>query len=163
MAKAGKKVTPKRAKAAAARPAAKVASAAKKPAEPAFTAKTAEEITATFPDRIGLTAKVSAALAAENVNILAGTGYSASGMRRDDPEERHRDGEHAEGERLVARQGHVVNAEAVGDGGDGGEALSEDLENGPHSPDVVRDAREEHDDAAQCHALEHPRRGGERE
>lgn len=31
---------------------------------------------------MGLTAKVAAALAAENVNILAGTGYSASGMRR---------------------------------------------------------------------------------
>ena len=29
-----------------------------------------------------MTAKVSAALAAENVNILAGTGYSASGARR---------------------------------------------------------------------------------
>jgi predicted amino acid-binding ACT domain protein len=31
---------------------------------------------------MGLTAKVASALAAENVNILAGTGYSASGMRR---------------------------------------------------------------------------------
>jgi hypothetical protein len=31
---------------------------------------------------VGLTAKVAAALARENVNILAGTGYSASGMRR---------------------------------------------------------------------------------
>lgn len=49
---------------------------------PAFTAKTAKEITATFPDRIGLTARVASALAAENVNILAGTGHSASGMRR---------------------------------------------------------------------------------
>jgi len=29
-----------------------------------------------------LTARVASALAAENVNILAGTGYSASGMRR---------------------------------------------------------------------------------
>lgn len=82
MAKAAKKVTPKRTKPAAARPAAKIAGAAKKPAAPAFTARTAEEITATFSDRIGLTAKVSAALAAENVNILAGTGYSASGIRR---------------------------------------------------------------------------------
>ncbi|MBS1235089.1 MAG: hypothetical protein H6R43_805, partial [Nitrospirae bacterium] len=31
---------------------------------------------------VGLTAKVAAALAAENVNILAGTGYSASDFRR---------------------------------------------------------------------------------
>jgi hypothetical protein len=33
-------------------------------------------------DGVGLTAKVAAALAAENVNILAGTGSSASGWRR---------------------------------------------------------------------------------
>ena len=31
---------------------------------------------------MGLTAKVAAAMAAENVNILAGTGYSASAFRR---------------------------------------------------------------------------------
>jgi hypothetical protein len=81
MAKSAKKVGPKRAKRTAAKPATKVA-AAKKPAAPAFTAGTAKEITATFHDRMGLTAKVAAALAAENVNILAGTGYSASGVRR---------------------------------------------------------------------------------
>lgn len=37
---------------------------------------------ATFDDTEGLTAKVAAAFAAGNVNILAGTAYSASGMRR---------------------------------------------------------------------------------
>jgi hypothetical protein len=47
-----------------------------------FTAKTAKEITATFRDTIGLTAKVAAAVAAAKVNILAATGYSASGMRK---------------------------------------------------------------------------------
>lgn len=76
MVKAAKKVAPEKTKTAAAKP------AAKKPSAPAFTARTAKEITATFVDRIGLTAKVAAALAAENVNILAGTGYSASGVRR---------------------------------------------------------------------------------
>lgn len=81
MAKASKRATPKTAKTAS-RQAAKSAGAAKKPSAPAFTAKTATEITATFPDSMGLTAKVASALAAENVNILAGTGYSASGMRR---------------------------------------------------------------------------------
>ena len=49
---------------------------------PTFTAKTAKEITATMLDGVGMTAKVAAALAKENVNILAGTGYSASGFRR---------------------------------------------------------------------------------
>jgi len=73
MAKAAKKVIPKTQK---------TALPAKKPAAPAFTVKTAKEITATFVDCVGLTAKVAAALAAENVNILAGTGYSASGIRR---------------------------------------------------------------------------------
>jgi hypothetical protein len=82
MATAAKKATPKRAKKADSKPAAKTAPAAKKLAAPAFTAKAAKEITATFVDCVGLTAKVAAALAAENVNILAGTGYSASGMRR---------------------------------------------------------------------------------
>ena len=47
-----------------------------------FTAKTAKEITATFRDSIGLTAKVAAAVAAAKVNILAATGTSASGMRK---------------------------------------------------------------------------------
>jgi len=76
MAKAAKNVTPKNAKKAAAKPAAKL------PSVSAFTARPAKEITATFLDSTGLTAKVAAALAAENVNILAGTGYSASGMSR---------------------------------------------------------------------------------
>jgi hypothetical protein len=46
-----------------------------------FTVRTGMEITAMFPDSMGLTAKVAAAVAAENVNILAATGYSASGIR----------------------------------------------------------------------------------
>ena len=82
MANAAKKVIPKTAKESASRPATKVVTAKKKPAAPEFTAKEAIEITAAFPDTLGLTAKVAAALASENVNILAGTGYSASGMRR---------------------------------------------------------------------------------
>ncbi len=55
---------------------------AKKSKSPSFTARTAKEITATMLDGVGITAKVAAALAAEKVNILAGTGYSASGFRR---------------------------------------------------------------------------------
>ncbi len=47
-----------------------------------YTVKTGIEITATFQDTIGLTAKIAAAVAAENVNILAATGYSASSERR---------------------------------------------------------------------------------
>jgi len=78
MAKTTRDVTPRRA---AVRPAKKAAAAAKKLSAPAFIAKTAKEITATFVDSMGLTAKVAAALTAEN-NILAGTGYSASGTRR---------------------------------------------------------------------------------
>ncbi len=78
MTKAAKKVT----RTAAPKPAAKKVPAAARSAGPAFTAKTAKEITATFVDCVGLTAKVAAALAAANVNILAGTGYSASGARR---------------------------------------------------------------------------------
>lgn len=46
-----------------------------------FSVKTGMEITAMFPDTIGLTAKVAETVAAENVNILAATGYSASGFR----------------------------------------------------------------------------------
>jgi hypothetical protein len=76
MAKAAKKKTSRTPKAAASKP------APKKRVAPAFSAKTAKEITATFHDSVGLTAKVAAALAAANVNILAGTGYSASGTRR---------------------------------------------------------------------------------
>lgn len=53
-----------------------------KKAAPTFTVKTAKEITATILDGVGITAKIAAALAKENVNILAGTGYSASGFRR---------------------------------------------------------------------------------
>ncbi len=70
MAKAAKKKTSK-----------KVSRAAKK-GKSSFTAWTAKEITATILDGVGMTANVAAALAAENVNILAGTGYSASGFRR---------------------------------------------------------------------------------
>jgi hypothetical protein len=55
---------------------------AKKSAATSFTVKTAKEITATILDGVGMTAKIAAALAAEKVNILAGTGYSASGFRR---------------------------------------------------------------------------------
>ncbi|RJQ44108.1 MAG: ACT domain-containing protein [Nitrospiraceae bacterium] len=76
MAKAAQKTTPKKARSTAAK------SAPKKTGTPEYTAKTAKEITVTFVDSVGLTAKVAAALAAANVNILAGTGYSASEMRR---------------------------------------------------------------------------------
>jgi hypothetical protein len=55
---------------------------ARKQRESAYRAKTAVEITATFTDTIGLTAKVAAAVAAEKVNILAATGTSASSLRR---------------------------------------------------------------------------------
>ena len=82
MPKAAKKIAPKTAKSSVGKPAAKVAPAARKPAAPAYTARIAKEITVTFIDSMGLTAKVAAALAAENVNILAGTGYSASELRR---------------------------------------------------------------------------------
>jgi len=86
MAKAKKKaakktVAKKKAKKAAARPAVKKAAPAAAKSAPKFTARSAMEIMATFVDSVGLTAKVAAALAAENVNILAGTGYSASGPR----------------------------------------------------------------------------------
>jgi hypothetical protein len=47
-----------------------------------YSTKAAIEITATFDDTIGLTAKVASAVAAENVNILAATGTSASSLRR---------------------------------------------------------------------------------
>jgi hypothetical protein len=77
MAKAVKKT-----KSAVAKRAAKPASATKRRGVPSFTAKTAKEITATFNDSIGLTAKVAAAVAAAKVNILAATGQSASGTRR---------------------------------------------------------------------------------
>jgi len=76
------KTATKKKKATAARPVVKRAPAAKTSVSPKFTVSTAIEITATFPESMGLTAKVAAAVAAENVNILAGTGYSASGLRR---------------------------------------------------------------------------------
>ncbi len=63
------------------KPAAKKTALAKKRSAPKFSARPVKEITATFPDSIGLTSKVAAALAEENVNILAATGYSASGYR----------------------------------------------------------------------------------
>lgn len=71
-----------RTKLSAAKPSGKVAAASKRRSASEYTAKIEKEITATFVDNVGLTAKVSAALAAANVNILAGTGYSASEMRR---------------------------------------------------------------------------------
>jgi hypothetical protein len=46
-----------------------------------FTVRTGMEITAMFPDTVGLTAQVAAAVAGMGVNILAATGYSASGLR----------------------------------------------------------------------------------
>ena len=82
MAKETKKMTSKATKTTAVKAAVKKTLPAKRRSSHAFTDKTAKEITATFVDSLGLTAKVAAALAAENVNILAGTGYSASGARR---------------------------------------------------------------------------------
>ena len=82
MATAAKKVTSKKTKKAVARKSTKPVRAAKKRGEGKFTAKTGIEITATFQDAIGLTARLAAAMAAENVNILAATGYSASSERR---------------------------------------------------------------------------------
>lgn len=81
MATTAKKPAPKTAIKTTAKPASKTVAAPKKAVAPSFTAKTGKEITVTFPDSIGLTSKVAAALAAVNVNILAGTGYSASSMR----------------------------------------------------------------------------------
>ena len=82
MATATKKVTSKKTKKAFARQNTKPVRAAMKRREGEFTAKTGIEITATFQDAIGLTARLAAAVAAENVNILAATGYSASSERR---------------------------------------------------------------------------------
>jgi hypothetical protein len=56
--------------------------AAKHPRTKMFSAKPAIEISATFKDTMGLTAKVAAAVAAEKVNIQAASGYSASAMFR---------------------------------------------------------------------------------
>ena len=87
MAKAAKKALLKKARTlkkagTAAKKTAAGSSLASKKGALGFTAKTAKEITATFRDSIGLTAKVAAAVAAARVNILAATGYSASGMRK---------------------------------------------------------------------------------
>ncbi len=83
MAKATKKAAQKKAKKTVARPKAKpVSRAASRRGSGEYTAKTGIEITATFQDTIGLTARLAAAVAAENVNILAATGYSASSERR---------------------------------------------------------------------------------
>jgi hypothetical protein len=88
MAKIVKKTTKKKAKksvkravkkASVKRPTKAAAPAARSGRE--FTVKTGMEITAMFPDTVGLTAKVAEAVAGENVNILAATGYSASGLR----------------------------------------------------------------------------------
>lgn len=85
MATTAKKASSKKVKKAVAkrtvRPAAKKVSAPKKRTATEFTVRTGMEITAMFPDTVGLTAKVAAAVAGENVNILAATGYSASGFR----------------------------------------------------------------------------------
>ncbi len=82
MAKTAKKAAKKAVKKTAARPKARSVAAAPKRGTGEYTAKTGIEITATFQDSIGLTARLAAAVAAENVNILAATGYSASSERR---------------------------------------------------------------------------------
>ena len=64
------------------KPAIKTSQKAKKIKTKMFNARPAIEISATFKDTMGLTAKVAAAVAAEKVNILAGSGYSASAMFR---------------------------------------------------------------------------------
>lgn len=48
----------------------------------AYNARAAVEIHAAFKDTVGMTSKVASALADAGVNILAGTGYSASAMYR---------------------------------------------------------------------------------
>jgi hypothetical protein len=79
--KAAKKKTAKKTPAkAVVRRSVKAAPAARKRAAE-FRVTSGMEITAMFPDTMGLTAKVAEAVAAENVNILAATGYSASGLR----------------------------------------------------------------------------------
>jgi len=79
---AKKKSAKKHAKKVIARPKAQPAAVARTRGSGDFFVKTGIEITATFQDAIGLTAKLAAAVAAENVNILAATGYSASSERR---------------------------------------------------------------------------------
>jgi hypothetical protein len=82
MAKATKKMISKKARKILKKPAVKKVALAGKSASSEYSARAAIEITATFNDTIGLTAKVAAAVAAENVNILAATGTSASSLRR---------------------------------------------------------------------------------
>ncbi len=82
MAKAVKKRVSKKARTTMKKPAVKKAATEGKQVESEYSVKTAIEITATFNDTIGLTAKVAAAVAAEKVNILAATGTSASSLRR---------------------------------------------------------------------------------
>lgn len=83
MAKTKKQTVKKKAGSAALRPQAKTPlKAVRKAAAHEFFARPAIEISATFKDIVGLTAKVAAAVAAENVNILAGKGYSSFGPYR---------------------------------------------------------------------------------
>jgi len=82
MAKGVRKEAKKKAKKIVVRSKEKPVAAAKTGVNGEFSVKTGIEITATFQDAIGLTAKLATALAAENVNILAATGYSASSERR---------------------------------------------------------------------------------
>ncbi len=79
---AKKKAAKKSVRKVVAKPKARPAAAAAVRGNGEYTVKTGIEITATFQDAIGLTAKLAASLAAENVNILAATGYSASSERR---------------------------------------------------------------------------------
>jgi hypothetical protein len=76
-----KKVAKKKAVVKTASRAVTAAAAVRTPAIGTYTVRTGTEITAMCVDSVGLTAKVAAAVAAENVNILAATGYSASGLR----------------------------------------------------------------------------------
>ncbi len=76
-----KKVAKKKAVRSSVKRSVKAAPASRKRSSAEFTVKTGMEITAMFPDTMGLTAKVAEAVAGQNVNILAATGYSASGLR----------------------------------------------------------------------------------
>jgi len=82
MANVAKKAGSKKAGGILKKPGVKKVAVARKRTGSEYSAKTATEITATFNDTIGLTAKVASAVAAENVNILAATGTSASSLRR---------------------------------------------------------------------------------
>ncbi len=82
MANAAKKAGSKKAGEILKKPGVKKIAIARKRTGSEYSARAAIEITATFNDTIGLTAKVASAVAAENVNILAATGTSASSLRR---------------------------------------------------------------------------------